>query len=39
VDVGPENEFLYVTTSNTDGRGNPQQGDDKLIRIDLGIFD
>ena len=27
--------FLYMTTSNTDGRGNPKVGDDKLIRLRL----
>jgi glucose/arabinose dehydrogenase len=31
--VGPDG-FLYVLTSNRDGRGNPVSGDDKLIRID-----
>lgn len=31
--VGPDN-MLYVTTSNRDGRGNPQQEDDKILRID-----
>lgn len=25
--------ILYITTSNLDGRGNPQAGDDKIIRI------
>lgn len=30
--VGPDN-MLYITTSNTDGRGNPQSDDDKIIRI------
>jgi glucose/arabinose dehydrogenase len=25
--------MLYLTTSNTDGRGNPADGDDKIIRI------
>jgi glucose/arabinose dehydrogenase len=27
------NGFLYIATSNTDGRGIPQIGDDKIIRI------
>lgn len=31
--LGPDNN-LYITTSNTDGRGLPKEGDDKLIRID-----
>jgi glucose/arabinose dehydrogenase len=39
VEVGPATEFLYVTTSNTDGRGRPQENDDRLIRIDLDTFD
>ena len=30
--VGPDNA-LYILTNNTDGRGSPQTGDDKLIRI------
>jgi aldose sugar dehydrogenase len=30
--VGPDN-MLYITTSNRDGRGNVQSGDDKIIRI------
>jgi glucose/arabinose dehydrogenase len=30
--VGPD-QMLYVTTSNQDGRGNPKNGDDKIIRV------
>lgn len=30
--LGPDNN-LYITTSNTDGRGVPKQRDDKLLRI------
>lgn len=30
--------YLYLTTSNTDGRGNPKEGDDKLIKVNLKIF-
>ena len=30
--VGPDN-LLYITTSNRDGRGNPQETNDKIIRI------
>lgn len=32
VRVGPDG-MLYLTTSNTDGRGSPQNGDDKIIRV------
>ncbi|MBD3208250.1 MAG: PQQ-dependent sugar dehydrogenase [Candidatus Nealsonbacteria bacterium] len=32
--LGPDGN-LYITTSNTDGRGNPRSGDDKIIRINL----
>lgn len=30
--LGPDG-MLYITTSNLDGRGNPNEGDDKIIRI------
>lgn len=30
--MGPDG-FLYFTTSNQDGRGSPQDGDDKLLRL------
>lgn len=33
VRVGPDG-FLYLTTSNRDGRGEVREGDDKIIRID-----
>ena len=32
VKVGPDG-MLYLTTSNRDGRGSPQDGDDKVIRV------
>lgn len=31
--VGPDNS-LYITTSNRDGRGLPNRGDDKILAID-----
>lgn len=30
--LGPD-KMLYVTTSNRDGRGNPNKGDDKILKI------
>jgi len=30
--VGPDG-FIYFTTNNRDGRGSPQPGDDKILRI------
>lgn len=36
--AGPNKEFLYVTTSNTDGRGQPESADDKLIRVPMSLF-
>jgi len=35
--LGPDG-YLYLTTSNTDGRGNPKEGDDKLIKINPNIL-
>lgn len=32
VEIGPEG-YLYVSTSNRDGRGNPDLDDDKIIRV------
>ncbi len=32
VELGPDG-YLYLTTSNTDGRGNPKIGDDKIIKV------
>ncbi|HVT01631.1 MAG TPA: PQQ-dependent sugar dehydrogenase [Patescibacteria group bacterium] len=30
--VGPDG-YLYITTSNTDGRGTPSAGDDKILKV------
>lgn len=35
--LGPDG-FLYITTSNRDGRGEVQEGDDKIIKINPKIF-
>ena len=35
--LGPDG-YLYLTTSNTDGRGNPKENDDKLIKINPNIL-
>jgi glucose/arabinose dehydrogenase len=32
------NGFIYVSTSNMDGRGEEKEGDDKIIKINLEIF-
>lgn len=37
VRISPD-ENIYVTTSNTDGRGDVKEGDDKIIRIIPEIF-
>lgn len=37
VTLGPD-DYLYLTTSNTDGRGGVNEGDDKVIRVNPEIF-
>ncbi|MDQ3089677.1 MAG: PQQ-dependent sugar dehydrogenase [bacterium] len=37
VRVGPDG-FLYITTSNRDGRGEVRAGDDKIIRVDTSLL-
>ncbi|HBI17274.1 MAG TPA: glucose sorbosone dehydrogenase [Candidatus Moranbacteria bacterium] len=36
--VGPGND-LYILTNNTDGRGTPRGGDDKVIKINSSFFE
>lgn len=33
IKIDPDNEWLYLLTSNTDGRGDKKEGDDKIIKI------
>lgn len=35
--LGPDS-MIYITTSNKDGRGNPQERDDKIIKVDPKQF-
>ncbi|EKN69227.1 glucose dehydrogenase [Neobacillus bataviensis LMG 21833] len=35
-DVFVDGEFLYFVSNNTDGRGNPDEKDDKFYRVQLG---
>jgi glucose/arabinose dehydrogenase len=37
--VSPDGRFLYITTSNRDGRGIVSSGDDSIIRIPLSLFE
>lgn len=34
---GPD-DMLYITTSNLDGRGNPKDNDDKIIRVNPALL-
>jgi glucose/arabinose dehydrogenase len=38
VTLGPGGEYLYLTTSNTDGRGTAEPDDDRLIRVPVDAF-
>ena len=38
VTLGPDGEYLYLTTSNTDGRGDAGAADDRLIRVPVEAF-
>lgn len=38
-DIEYYNGSIYVSTSNTDGRGNPSINDDVILKIDSRIFD
>lgn len=31
-------DYLYISTSNTDGRGSPRPNDDQILRITTGLF-
>ncbi len=37
ITLGPDG-YLYISTSNTDGRGFPKKNDDKIIKINLDYF-
>lgn len=36
--VAVHDEHVYISTSNTDGRGSPRAGDDKIIQISTSLF-
>jgi len=38
VTLGPNEEYLYLTTSNTDGRGEASENDDLLVRVPVEVF-
>ncbi|MBW6441997.1 PQQ-dependent sugar dehydrogenase, partial [Patescibacteria group bacterium] len=37
ITVGPDG-YLYVSTSNRDGRGDVRDGDDKILKINLELL-
>lgn len=39
ITLSPDKKWLYISTSNTDGRGNTNENDDKIIKISLDVFD
>lgn len=36
--LDPTKKWLYLTTSNTDGRGDVLENDDKIIKINIEVF-
>ena len=36
--VSPDGQWIYFTTSNTDGRGAPIASDDRIIRVSKALF-
>ena len=39
VTLGPDGEYLYLTTNNTDGRGDAGENDDLLVRVPVEAFE
>lgn len=39
VTISPDKKWLYLSTSNTDGRGTVSPTDDRIIKIDLAVFE
>jgi glucose/arabinose dehydrogenase len=38
VQIGPDG-FVYIATSNTDGRGTPDENDDKILKVNPRVFE